>query len=143
MAAAQQQIQELTGLVQQLQEKLHVDQVKIDGQLRIKAMDLEFQKWKAERDAETKIAVAELGAKVDRLALFLEERARLGIQATDALEAARDRTHDVVLASLDQAHALQKGEQDTAAAAALADQSHGNALELQAAAPPPAGEASA
>ncbi len=30
-------------------------------------------------DNETKIAVAELGAKVDRLALFLEERARVGL----------------------------------------------------------------
>jgi hypothetical protein len=55
---------------------------------------------KTRMDNETRLAVAELGAKVDRLTLFMEERARLGLQGADAVQAGHDRLHDIALSAL-------------------------------------------
>ena len=54
-------------------------------------------------DRETKITVAELGAKIDRLTLFLEERGRIGAQG-------QDQTHEIGMAALEHQHALARGQ---------------------------------
>lgn len=146
-AQLQQDLAQAQGLLQQhqeavakLQQIVQTDQVKGDTQIKIKQMDLDFQREKSARENETKLAVAELGAKVDRLTLFLEERERLGLQreaATDrlheALENEKDRQHAAGMAQMghqqtleqgDQAHqqALEQGEQAGAQQMALTEQ---------------------
>ncbi len=64
-------------------------------------------------DNETKLAVAELGAKVERLALFLEERARLGVQE----DAARGRLHESAEAQAGREASAAEAERGRVAAA--------------------------
>jgi hypothetical protein len=139
-----QQLQHLQGVAAQQQRQLETDQIKTQGQIQIKQLDLQFQREKMQRDSETKIAVAELGAKVDRLQLFLEERARLGTQAADAAAQGRDAAHDRRLQADAHAQTLQQGAQDYQAQAALQDQAHQQALaqgaQQAALAPTPADE---
>lgn len=97
---------------QQLQQQLAngpVEKAKIDAASRERIALAQIDAKRA--DNETKLAVAELGAKVDRLALFLEERARLGVQLHEASQAAHDRAHEAALAAMDHAHSLAAGEQ--------------------------------
>jgi hypothetical protein len=138
LAAADQQIQQLTQQLQEATAPGAIERVKQEGQQQIKAADLQFQREKLEADNETKIAVAELGAKVDRLALFLEERARLGVEAAEHA----DRAHDVGLKAMDQAHAADQQQQTTAATAAQQDaaRAHEADMAAQARAMPPEGE---
>ncbi len=69
--------------------------------------------------------MAELGAKVDRLGLFLEERARLGVEE----QAHADRAHDVGMAALDHQATLAQAQQQHAHALDAADQGQTHALE--------------
>jgi hypothetical protein len=152
---AQQHLAELQGQLEKLQQvaagqqkQIDTDQIKTDGQIRIKQMDIDFQQFKLGQESETKITVAELGAKVDRLQLFLEERARLGLQAAAVASQQHDAAHDVGMATLDQAHALEEGQQahdqtvaqtqqQGAQQADLLAQGHEQTLAAQAAAPVP------
>ena len=99
-----QQVQQLQQALAECQKQLETDQAKQQAAIQMKGMDLAFQREKMQADNETKIAVAELGAKVDRLALFLEERGRLGLQAHQADMAAHDRAHDLGMAAVGHAH---------------------------------------
>ena len=121
----QQHVGELEGQLQHLQQvaaqqakTIETDQVKAAAQLQIKQLDLAFQREKLAVDAETKITVAELGAKVDRLQLFLEERARLSGLVVDAVGQRHDAAHDVGMAALEHRQALEQGQQDHAQALA-------------------------
>jgi hypothetical protein len=139
--------QALLGQLQQLQQKLQQaeqaiqnktveKQADLQGKKEIEGMRLDFERWKVEHQDETKVAVAELGAKVERLTLFLQERARLGL----ALDKAADRAHEKVESAHDRVHELNKEivshakESSLTAQAHLhakdqADQSHGHTLE--------------
>lgn len=97
---------------------LETDQIKNDGQYKIAKLNQETALLKTQQDNETKIAVAELGAKVDRLSLFLEERARIGVQGHDASMAHAQSEHDLVMA-----------QQAAAQQSALAAQGHDQALQ--------------
>jgi hypothetical protein len=99
-------------------------------------------------DNETKLAVAELSAKMERLTLFLEERARLGLQMQEGTESELTRQHDREMAEQAHQQALQQQAQAHAQHIAQGDQqqlgamdkqgaAHQLALEQQAAAPPP------
>lgn len=81
---------------------------------------------KSQMDNETKLAVAELGAKVDRLTLFLEERARVGVQAHQIGTAAAGAGHDERMSEMGHDQATQQ-----------ADQAQAHGLETLAAQPPP------
>lgn len=124
LAAMQQQLQKVTADAQQMQQLLQTDGVKIQGQIQMKQMDLEFQKWKVQVESETKIAVAELGAKVDRLSLFLEERSRLGTEQHEATQADLDRQHEAQQGQLAAAHEVGASEMEHGQATAQADQAH-------------------
>jgi hypothetical protein len=93
-------------------------------------MELQSEAVNAQADRETKIAVAELGAKVDRIALFLEERARVGLQD----QAAHDRAHEVGMAAMQHAQTTQQAQaaQDAAAQSQDASQQHDAAMAAQA-----------
>ncbi len=134
-----QQVQDLQTQLQQTQAQLQeamkptaVEEVRQKGAADIKRMELDFQDKKLAIESEVKIAVAELGAKVDRLTLFLEERARVGVQAHDATQAEHDRAHEVGMAALQHGHALAAGAQGS-------DLAMQQAEHAQAIAPEPAG----
>jgi hypothetical protein len=136
---AAQLAQENDQLKQQLQmasEEIKTDKVKIDGQIHIKELDLQFQREKLAVDSEVKISVAELGAKVDRLQLFLNERERVGLHLDnrdalqhEAQQNAIDRQHEAQQAQLAHQQALAEQDAQTGAQAGLADQGHQQALE--------------
>ncbi len=125
----------------QAKQQATIDKAHIDAASRekIREMELAFERYKLQVDSETKMTVAELGAKVDRLTLFLEERARLGVQAHEATQAAHDRTHDVVLAEQEHQHALEQGDvthqQQLEAGAVSSEQAMAQAEHAQAIAP--------
>jgi hypothetical protein len=117
--------QQLKQQLQQAGQIIQTKQVETQGKLAITKIQEEAETDRDRAANETKIAVAELGAKVDRLTLFLEERARLGVQANDNQQAAADRAHAAAMASgdhqselaqSDQAHqqTLQQGQQNVA-----------------------------
>jgi hypothetical protein len=116
--------------------------VKLQGQAAIERMKLDanarLQLTLKRMELAAKIEAARITAskQSEDLALEAQEEAiaRLEEQAHESFQSGLDRAHDVAIAQLTQAHALQKGDQDTAAAAALADQSHVNTLDAQAAA---------
>jgi len=126
--AMQQQIQQLQQALEgkhaeeqaKQQAQMQIASMKMQSEERQTAADLEFQRWKIQTEAETKIAVAELGAKVDRLALFLEERARIGTQETDiaheATQNEHDRQHEAALSALEHQQAIEQASHAAAIA---------------------------
>jgi len=103
LAQAQQQIQQLQAELQKAAKPTAVEEIRQQGQSERTHLELLADREKLHIESETKIAVAELGAKVDRLALFLEERARIGVQ-----------DHAVGMAAMDQAHAREMAERGQA-----------------------------
>lgn len=118
LLAAQQEIQQLKGVLQQAATEKQAKVVESQGKFAIAKMQEEHEDQRAGLERETKITVAELGAKVTRMELFMEERDRIGaqLQATmerihQALEATKDRVHDVNMARVGHQHALDEGQQ--------------------------------
>lgn len=118
-AMLKQQLAEAAKAIETDAVKAHSQQVIAAGK---DATNVELHRM----DNETKIAVAELGAKVDRITLFLEERARLGIQDHEAAQAEHDRAHDTGLAAQDHQNALD--QQDQAHAQTMDQQAQAAAL---------------
>jgi len=125
-AQMKQQLDDAHQLLQKAAGELQSKQAENDTKIRIAQMELESKERIAQADRETKLAVAELGAKVDRLTLFLEERARLGVQDHEAHQANVDRAHDVAMAAQGHQQAMQAGEAQAGVAAGqqAAQQSH-------------------
>ncbi len=127
---------------EQVKQQATLEKARIDASSRERIAMAQIDAKRA--DNETKLAVAELGAKVDRLTLFLEERARLGVQAHEATQAAHDRTHDVVLAEQEHQHALEQGDvthqQQLEAGAVSSEQAMAQAEHAQEIAPEPEAE---
>lgn len=108
-------MQQHDALVKELNAKnqvIETDQVKFNYQYRIETLKQQTAMLKAQADNETKLAVAELGAKVDRLGLFMEERSRLWIHAHEAAQADLDRQHKADLAA--QQQQADQQQQDSA-----------------------------
>lgn len=106
-------IEGLSKTVQELEAEKAAKQVELQGRLAIAQAQATSQLELHREDNETKLAVAELSAKVDRLALFLEERARLGAQAHETALAASDAGHDELMAQQAHQQTLQQGAADT------------------------------
>jgi len=128
----QQENEQLKAAVQQLQQLADDNQAKLliakgkddtaKGIAEIKAIaDADNNR----ADNETRLAVAELGAKVERLTLFLEERARLGVESHEVGSAIMAHEHAKELAGMQHGQAMEQGQI-----------AHEQALE-QAAVPPP------
>ena len=140
------QIQQLTQQLQQAQQELQTKQLEYQNKIQLKDMDLAFDREKLASDRETKLAVAELSAKVDRMALFLQERERLGLHASsiqdqlhEAREGVKDRLHEVSMHALEHHTDTAKAEQAHQHAKELGDQGLAGQLTVQANQPPPNG----
>lgn len=128
---------QLQQAVQTIQTDTHKEQVKIVGQKMLKEMDIAADERKSQRDSETKIAVAELGAKVDRLTLFAEERERLGLQMHEDVQAVKERLHEMNMAQAAHQQALDAADQAHQQALEQGNQGVVGQLAVQAAAPQP------
>lgn len=113
---AQAQLQECEQALSAAMEDLKTKKVERETQLEIKRLDVAFQQWKVQQESETKITVAELGAKIERIELFLQERERLGLRVDTAaervhasLEAEADRQHEASMAVMSHDHAIDQG----------------------------------
>ncbi len=116
---AQQQVQMLTKQMQQMQADADKNRAtlagkQIDAQTKLQttAMQERAESERAAADREVKLAVAELGAKVDRMVLFMEERERLGVQAHEREQAALDRGHESGMAAQTHAQNLEASDVD-------------------------------
>jgi hypothetical protein len=117
-------------LQQQLQEAGFVIKTKqIEGKTKYAIEQMKVEATSADKaaDREVKLAIAELGARVDRLALFLEESRLVGARQHDATMSAHERVHDDIQRTKDRAHEHIQGrvahaEDLDAAAHAVASQ---------------------
>lgn len=134
LMSAQQQIQQLTGLLKQAAQEKQAKVVEQDGKFKIEQMKAQAGLQESAADNETKLAVAELSAKFDRMQLFMEERARLGVQDHEAAMGHADAEHEMRMARLGQQHALEAGQQTAEQQASASEQGHQQALEQQQAA---------
>jgi hypothetical protein len=87
----------------------------MQGKMQIATLQETHEDARAALDRETKLAVAELGAKIDRLSLFLDERARVGSQQQDTQQASLDRAHEAAMAHADAGHDQDLAAQEQAA----------------------------
>jgi hypothetical protein len=137
------QLKQAEQVMQTMKAELDGRKLENETKLKIEQMKNDAAMEKTRMDSETRLAVAELGAKVDRLQLFFEERARVGVQ----IENEQSRQHELALASRSQQHeaalaAANAGSssdeasvsRDHALQTMTAEQQH--ALDMQSASPP-------
>lgn len=134
---AQQQVQQLTKLLQQAAQEKQSKVVEQQGKFQIVKYQEDAEERRAAMDREVKMAVAEIAAQTKQalqdMALFYEERSRLGAQiheramggqeiahnvhlarqasATKAVEGAKDRVHERVMLEAGHQHALEQTTQ--------------------------------
>jgi hypothetical protein len=118
--------QQLKQQLQQAGQIIQTKQVETQGKIAVTQIQEQAETARDRAANETKIAVAELGAKVDRLSLFLEERARLGIQGNDNQQAGLDRAHEAAMASGDHQAQMAQSDQQHQQAVAQAQQGAAN-----------------
>jgi hypothetical protein len=134
--------QQLKQLLQQASQEKNAKVVEQQGKFAITVMQEDREDARNRENNETKLSVAELGAKVDRLTLFLEERDRLGVQ----MQATMDRVHEALEATKERAHAVNMANVGHQQQLEAGDQAHGNAVDMaqtQASLQPPADGAEA
>lgn len=141
-AALAQQLAQVSHAAQQMKMQLDTDHVKSAAQIQMKQMDIDLKKWQAQFDRDTKIVVAEIGAKVDHFGAKLDALLDQQGQVFEAQEAAKDRAHDAGLAAQDHAQTIQQADQQHAQTLQQGDQQHQQTLDQQQQsadlAPPPA-----
>lgn len=142
LGEAKQLLQQAQQEIAALNQKLSGKVVEQQGKAQVAAIQETHEDERNRQNNETKIAVAELGAKVERLTLFLEERARIGAQAHETAEGARGAITSLMADQHSAAADATQTVLEHAAASSIAEQQHGHALEQNAQeaalAPPPA-----
>jgi hypothetical protein len=118
MASMKQQLDHAHQLLMKADEEIKTKQIEQQGKMAITQQQEQYETARNRENNETKIAVAELGAKVDRLTLFLEERARLGIQ-----------THEHIQGDLEHQSAMAQQQDQQQHDAAMSAQEHQQTLE--------------
>lgn len=140
LMAAKAEIQQLQQQLQKAGQVIQMKQVEQQGKLAITQEQEKHEDFRASLDREKALAVAEIQAQTKQalqdMALFYEERSRIGAQiheramggaesahnihvahaaaASTAVEGAKDRVHEINMAELDHAHALEAGQQAAA-----------------------------
>lgn len=128
----QQLAAENQALKQQMQQAgmiIQTKQVEQQGKVQIASMQEANKLTMSREKNETSITVAELGAKVDRMMLFLEERARLGADQHEASMAAADAGHEERMARIGHQQAMQAQQAGAATNFAMGERGHQQALE--------------
>lgn len=120
-----------TQEIQALTFKLQAKQVEQEGKIQITAMQELAETQRDDKDREAKLAVAVLNAKIETqaqlIAMFMEERQRIGAHVTDvnelaqqhahdAAERSKERLHDMVHASLEHQHTIAELSHEAAVA---------------------------
>ena len=105
MMQAQQQMKQMQDEIQKLQHVIETEQTKWDNQKQIEQMKLGGQHEKTVVDSNTKMAIAGLTERVDRMALELEHTRHARTLVHEAREGVKDRIHDVAVQ-----HQQQSGE---------------------------------
>lgn len=132
----QQQLQKLTAdnqmlkqFAEQAKQALETKQIEQQGKLEIAKIQETAESLRNRENNETKLAVAELGAKVDRLTLFLEERERLGVQAHEQSMAGADRRHQMEMASMGHDQDMDARSFDASVGSVEGEQAHARNME--------------
>lgn len=128
--------QEIQKLQQVIQTKTAEKQVDNQGKMAIAQMETQATSADKDKDREVKLVVAELSAKVDRMALLLEASDKIGVRL-DAKHAAaqahtekvQDRVHEDVQGVKDRAHEHIQGTLEHGRKKELTAQAHDNAIE--------------
>lgn len=123
--------QQLKGALQQMQAaldgKVVEKQVEQRGKFEIAQLQEQGETIRNREDNETKLAVAAISSKMDHLsqqmALFFEERNRLGTQQHEQAQADADRAHDLGMTALSHRQTQEQAEH----AASLAPAPNGSA----------------
>lgn len=129
IAMLEAQLQQVMPLADKNQSDLEKTKIQESEETKRTMIKQQAEDSRTRADNETKLAVAELGAKVDRLSLFLEERARLGLQMQEGTESEMDRQHQRAMAAQQHAQTLQQGDQAHQQALVQGDQQQQHALE--------------
>ena len=104
----QQAAQEKQGKLVEQQGKFSIVQLQESAETQRATQELAFAKLKLDVESEVKLSVAAMTAKIDRIALLMEQQARLGEHVHDDLERTKDRVHERMMAERSQAHALDQ-----------------------------------
>lgn len=146
LQAAHAQIKTLQQQLQQAGQVIQTKQVEQQGKMAIAQVDNKADLQKAALDRETKLAVAEIQAQAKQalqdMALFYEERSRIGAQIHERAMGGQDIAHNVHLAKLDAAHQSIENTKDrihehvqakaaAAAGAQASAQQHAQGLDAQ------------
>lgn len=114
----QQEVQQLKQQLQQAQQeigtKVAAKQAEMQGRMAIEQQKSAATSADKDKDREVKLAIAELSARIDRLSLFYDERARLGVQDHEARQAVHDRVHEHVQGVKDRQHEMAINAADAA-----------------------------
>ncbi len=129
LSAKDAQIKHAEAAMQELHGQVQGKVAEIASKEKIAQMEIASKERIAALDREVKLGVAELGAKVDRLELFLQESQIAGARAHEAGMAAADAGHDEHMAQMQHDQSLEQQQQAQAGQAALSDQGHQQSLE--------------
>lgn len=128
----QAQVQQLTGVVQQQQRVIDTKQVEQMGKLAVTKEQESHEDMRAAMEREKAIAVAEIQAQAKQalqdMALFYEERARIGAQIHETAEGGRDAAHNLHLARESNAHDARMAAMEHATTMAESAQEHTQAM---------------
>lgn len=139
VAGMQAQLQQLSGVAQQMADELKSKKYEADSKERIAQAEIlskeKIADVESRRRAETAIAVAEINKRAD---VFLEERDRIGVQGQQAADQAHehvqgtlDRAHEVGLTAMEQQHERELAAQQHQQALDAGGQAHAQNLEQQ------------
>ncbi len=133
MMAMQQELEVTKQFAQSLHEKLETKQPELDNAVKLKQMDIEFQREKLAVDNTTKVAVEEikLGITSDLELLHHEIDLLKLAQGLNAEKQAQesDQQHAATMQDTQHAQALEQGEQGHAQSMEQQDQAQAGALE--------------
>lgn len=113
------------------QGKIQAVEAANQGKVQLAQLQEAAEDRRNRENNETKITVAELGAKIDRMMLFYEERARLGAQDHEQAMRAADVQHEMRMGSANAAQDASMLGQQHAQALEQGAQGHGQVLEQQ------------
>jgi hypothetical protein len=139
-AQLKQQLQHAEQAMEQEHQAAQGKQAELASKEKIAGWEIDSKERIAALDRETKITVAELGAKVDRLQLFLEERGRIGAHLQDQASQASDQFHEHVQGEIDRTHQVGMAAAGAAVNADEANAQRVHGAVLQDAAQQHAGE---